>query len=53
MGLRLKQPSALPGFGIALGYTLFYLGVVVLLPLAARSAPAASSVPAPAVNDEP
>jgi sulfate transport system permease protein len=31
----LKQPSALPGFGLALGYTLFYLGIIVLLPLAA------------------
>jgi sulfate transport system permease protein len=31
---RLKQPSAIPGFGLALGYTLLYLGLVVLLPLA-------------------
>ncbi len=32
---RLKQPSALPGFGPALGYTLIYLTLIVLLPLAA------------------
>jgi len=30
---RLKAPSALPGFGIAFGYTLVYLGLIVLLPL--------------------
>ena len=34
--MRLKQSSALPGFGLTLGYTLFYLSVIVLLPLAAR-----------------
>jgi sulfate transport system permease protein len=28
-------PSALPGFGLTLGFTLFYLSVIVLLPLAA------------------
>lgn len=39
--MRFKQPSALPGFGLALGYTLFYLGIVVLLPLAALVAEAA------------
>jgi sulfate transport system permease protein len=39
--VRFKQPSALPGFGLALGYTLFYLGIVVLLPLAALVAEAA------------
>jgi sulfate transport system permease protein len=33
--MRFRQPSALPGFGLALGYTLVYLGLVVLLPLAA------------------
>jgi sulfate transport system permease protein len=30
----LKRPSVLPGFGPALGYTLFYLSLIVLLPLA-------------------
>jgi sulfate transport system permease protein len=29
------KPSALPGFGLAFGYTLVYLGLIVLLPLAA------------------
>jgi len=36
-----RQKSALPGFGLALGFTLTYLGLVVLLPLStifARSA---------------
>jgi len=39
--VRFRQPSALPGFGLALGYTLFYLGIIVLLPLAALIAEAA------------
>jgi sulfate transport system permease protein len=30
-----KRPSVLPGFGITLGYSLVYLGLIVLLPLAA------------------
>lgn len=30
-----KKPSVLPGFGLTLGYALFYLGIIVLLPLAA------------------
>jgi sulfate transport system permease protein len=30
-----RVPSALPGFGLTLGFTLFYLSVIVLLPLAA------------------
>jgi sulfate transport system permease protein len=33
--LRLKQPSVLPGFGLTLGFTLSYLGLIVLLPLGA------------------
>jgi sulfate transport system permease protein len=32
---RLVKASVLPGFGRAMGFTLFYLGLVVLLPLAA------------------
>jgi sulfate transport system permease protein len=32
---RFKKPSAIPGFGFALGYTLLYLGLIVLIPLAA------------------
>jgi sulfate transport system permease protein len=35
MAIRFKQPSVLPGFGLTFGCTLFYLGVIVLLPLAA------------------
>ena len=31
----LVKPSALPGFGPALGYTLAYLGLIVLIPLGA------------------
>ena len=30
-----RVPSALPGFGPALGYTIFYLSIIVLIPLAA------------------
>jgi sulfate transport system permease protein len=33
--MRLKRYSTLPGFGLSLGYTVFYLSVVVLIPLAA------------------
>lgn len=29
-----RQPSVIPGFGLTLGFTLFYLSVIVLLPLA-------------------
>ncbi|MGA9603744.1 MAG: sulfate ABC transporter permease subunit CysT [Methyloceanibacter sp.] len=32
-GLALKKPSAIPGFGLALGFALTYLGLVVLIPL--------------------
>jgi sulfate transport system permease protein len=31
----LKKPSVLPGFGLALGFTLTYLSLIVLIPLAA------------------
>jgi sulfate transport system permease protein len=34
-GLRLRQPSVLPGFGLTLGYTVLYLSLVVLVPLSA------------------
>ena len=33
--LRWRNPSAMPGFGLALGFTLFYLSALVLVPLAA------------------
>jgi sulfate/thiosulfate transport system permease protein len=32
--LRLKHPSALPGFAPAMGLTVFYISAIVLLPLA-------------------
>lgn len=35
MRLRLKVGGALPGFGPSLGYTLFYLSLLVLIPLSA------------------
>jgi len=31
---RFKAPSVIPGFGLTFGYTLLYLGLVVLFPLA-------------------
>ncbi|TKB88879.1 MAG: sulfate ABC transporter permease subunit CysT [Nitrospira sp.] len=33
MNLSLKQPSVLPGFGLTLGFTLFYFSLIVLIPL--------------------
>ncbi|MGZ6020975.1 MAG: sulfate ABC transporter permease subunit CysT [Rhizomicrobium sp.] len=33
--VRWRNPSALPGFGLSLGFTLFYLSAIVLVPLAA------------------
>jgi sulfate/thiosulfate transport system permease protein len=30
---KFKKPSSLPGFGITLGFTMFYLSLIVLLPL--------------------
>ncbi len=35
MKLKLKETSALPGFGLSLGYTVFYLSLIVLVPLSA------------------
>lgn len=34
MMLRLRQPSVLPGFGLTLGFTVAYLCLIVLIPLA-------------------
>jgi sulfate transport system permease protein len=31
--MALRRFNALPGFGLTMGYTLFYLGVIVLIPL--------------------
>lgn len=35
MAIALKQRSILPGFGLTLGFTLFYLCLIVLIPLSA------------------
>ena len=35
MSLTLKQRSVLPGFGLTLGFTVFYLCLIVLIPLSA------------------
>jgi sulfate transport system permease protein len=35
MALSLKQRSVLPGFGLTMGFTLFYLSLIVLIPLSA------------------
>ncbi|MBI1818928.1 MAG: sulfate ABC transporter permease subunit CysT, partial [Nitrospirae bacterium] len=33
--MAFKKRNILPGFGIAMGFTLFYLGLIVLIPLSA------------------
>jgi sulfate/thiosulfate transport system permease protein len=43
---RLKEPSVLPGFGLALGFAVTALSLVVLVPLAALGLKAASIGPA-------
>jgi sulfate/thiosulfate transport system permease protein len=45
MQLALKRHSVLPGFGLTLGYSLFYLALIVLIPLAALFLKAASVTP--------
>src|ERR1700729_4370955 len=35
MAFRLKQRSNIPGFGLSLGFTVFYLCLIVLIPLSA------------------
>ncbi len=42
MPLALKQRSVLPGFGLAMGFTLAYLGLIVLIPLSATFLKAAT-----------
>jgi sulfate/thiosulfate transport system permease protein len=32
---RLRQPSVIPGFGLTLGFTLFYFGLIIAIPLIA------------------
>lgn len=39
---RLREPSVIPGFGLTLGFTIAYLGLIVLLPLAGLAARAAT-----------
>jgi len=34
MAFALKQPSVLPGFGLTMGFTLFYMGVILIIPVA-------------------
>lgn len=43
--MRLKQPSILPGFSLTLGYTVLYLSIIVLLPLAALAWRAGRAAP--------
>ena len=38
MGILRTRPSVLPGFGLTLGFTLVYLGLLVLIPLAGLAA---------------
>ena len=42
MALTFRKRSILPGFGLALGYTIFYLCLIVLIPLAATFLKASS-----------
>lgn len=46
MSLLIKRHSVLPGFGLAAGYTLLYLSLIVLIPLAAMALRAAQMPPA-------
>ena len=46
IGLR-TQRSVLPGFRITLGYTLVWLGLLVLVPLAGLFLKARKGAPAP------
>jgi sulfate transport system permease protein len=40
--MRFKTRGVLPGFGLSLGYTLFYVGLLVILPLSAMVLKASS-----------
>ncbi len=42
MTLLLKKRSVLPGFGLTLGYTIFYLSIIVLIPVGALFVKSAS-----------
>jgi sulfate transport system permease protein len=43
--VRFKTRGVLPGFGLSLGYTLFYVGLLVVLPLSAMVVKASSLGP--------
>ena len=40
--MRFKTRGVLPGFGLSLGYTVLYVGLLVLLPLSAMVIKASS-----------
>ena len=42
---RLREPSVIPGFGLALGFAVTALSVIVLIPLSALVLRAASICP--------
>ncbi len=42
MGVVVKQRSIIPGFGLSLGFTVFYLSLIVLIPLSATFLKAAA-----------
>jgi sulfate transport system permease protein len=42
----LRRPSVVPGFGLTLGFTIAYLGIIVLLPLCGLALRAAAMSPA-------
>jgi sulfate transport system permease protein len=44
-GWSFVKPSVIPGFGLTFGYTIFYLSIIVLIPLAALIFKAASVSP--------
>ena len=41
-GWSFVKPSVIPGFGLTFGYTLFYLSIIVLIPLLALALKAAT-----------
>jgi sulfate transport system permease protein len=43
---RIAAPSVLPGFGLTLGFTTFFLSAIILLPLAALAIRALGIPPA-------
>ena len=45
--MRIRSAGVLPGFGLSMGFTLTYLSLIVLIPLAAlilKSASAAAAI---------